>query len=203
MDKALTFCRIGLLLLLSAAGVISQPGGNIVDQTIAAAVKITYAASVYADIADEQVPLSDMEELIIDDTTVPLSGSYSGFAEFSAKLIELVNIERGKAGLSILTVSDLLITVAEVRAAELEEQYSHTRPDGRDWVTIRSDFNIPGRGAGENLNKNTATPESCMQSWINSPDHKANILMPEWNKVGVGIHEGSDGTLYWAMVFTD
>lgn len=197
------FCRLSLLLILSAAGVISPPGGNIVDQTIATAVNMTYAASAYADIADELVPMADSEGLYIDDTAVPLSGSFYGFEEFSARLVELVNIERGKAGLSTLTVSELLNTVAEVRAAELEEQYSHTRPDGRDWVTIRSDFNIPGRGAGENLNKNFTTPESCMSSWMNSPDHKTNILMPDWGKLGVGIHEGSDGTLYWAMIFTD
>jgi len=197
------FCRISLLFILSATGVISPPGGNIVDKSISTAVKMTYTAGAYIDIAGDLVPLSDGESLFIDDTAVPLSESYAGFAELSARLFELVNIERAKAGLSTLTVSELLQTAAETRASELEALYSHTRPDGRDWSTIRDDFSFPGRGAGENLNKNFTTPESCMTSWMNSSDHKTNILMPDWNRVGIGIHKGSDGTLYWAMVFTD
>jgi uncharacterized protein YkwD len=47
------------------------------------------------------------------------------------------------------------------------------------------------------------SPELAVEGWMNSPDHRTNIMNKRWNKIGVGIHEGVDGKLYWAQLFTD
>ena len=203
LEKALLLCRTGLLLLLSLVRGYSLPGSGVIDQSAANALILLTAVSAFEEIAQEPVSLADGLDLIIDDEVVPLSEGFSQSGELCERLAECVNSERKKAGLDSLEISALLQSAAAVRAAELEELYSHTRPDGREWVSIRTDFNIPGRGIGENLNKNLTTPESVITSWMNSADHKTNVLTPDWNLLGVGVHVGSDGTMFWAILFTD
>ena len=202
MDKALLLFKIGLFIMLSAAHALSPLGDGVVEQTLIAVLRIQAAAEASVSISPEDVPLAD-EAVIIYDESAPLSEGVFAQAVQILMMYELVNSEREKAGLNTLEVSGLLQTAAAARAAELEELYSHTRPDGREWATIRSDFNLPGRGVGENLNKNHADAEAAVKSWMNSEEHKHNTLYPEWNKMGAGVHVGGDGTMYWVILFTD
>lgn len=195
MDRTLQFFRVVVLIMLSAAHALVISGDNVSDKSP--------AQNDLTEIAGEETPLAEGPTIIIDDEPVPLAESAPLFSEYITKLIELANTERNNVGLNSLEVTDLLQTAAAFRAAELEELYEHRRPDGRDWFTIRTDFNIPGRGIGENLNMKSTTPESTMVSWMNSAEHAANLLIPDWNKVGAGVHIGADGTMYWAMLYTD
>lgn len=36
---------------------------------------------------------------------------------------------------------------------------------------------------------------------MNSQGHRENILNPNFTKIGVGLHIGSDGRYYWAQMF--
>jgi len=40
-----------------------------------------------------------------------------------------------------------------------------------------------------------------MNDWMNSAGHKANILTPEFKKIGVGIAANQNGRLYWTQLF--
>ena len=40
-----------------------------------------------------------------------------------------------------------------------------------------------------------------MDSWMNSPGHKANILSKNFTEIGVGVAKNSDGTIYWTQQF--
>ena len=58
---------------------------------------------------------------------------------------------------------------------------------------------------GENIAAGQATPEDVMKSWLSSSGHKANILSPEYTKMGLGYSNSGCGagkySYYWAQEF--
>ena len=98
------------------------------------------------------------------------------------------NIERAKVGDNLLGMVLPLQKACNIREADLEESFSHTRPDGTEFKTAISDASVY-RGLGENINKCTPghdDAEHAMTSWMNSPAHKENILRSSYDFIGVG-----------------
>jgi len=40
-----------------------------------------------------------------------------------------------------------------------------------------------------------------MNSWMNSPGHRSNILSPSYAEIGAGVAKDSYGRLYWTQMF--
>lgn len=121
---------------------------------------------------------------------------------FAEQVADLVNAERAKAGLSPLTLDKEISSAALIRTKEIETSFSHTRPDGRKFSTVLTDKGIRFRGAGENIAWGYVSPEKVMEAWMNSEGHRANILDPDYKKIGVGHNKNSAGTNYWTQLFT-
>ena len=45
------------------------------------------------------------------------------------------------------------------------------------------------------------TPQEVMNSWMNSPGHRSNILSSVYNQIGVGVARDSKGVYYWTQQF--
>lgn len=121
----------------------------------------------------------------------------SSVSAYAQQVVNLVNAERAKAGLSPLQLDLKVTQAAQVRAKEIKTSFSHTRPDGRSCFTTLDEAGAAYRGAGENIAIGQKTPEQVMNDWMNSPGHKANILNPNFKYIGVGI----DGSA-WTQLFT-
>ena len=128
---------------------------------------------------------------------------------FEQEVFELVNQERAKAGLPALVWARSLTDTAQTRAKELETLFSHTRPDG-----TQSSWENIAMGAGGGWFENAATgevdwhiangtPSHVMDSWMNSPGHRANILDPNAKAIAIGCYVGEDGGVYWVQNFTN
>ena len=126
-----------------------------------------------------------------------------GTADYAEAVVALVNEERAKAGLEALQTTAPLTACAALRASELEASYSHTRPDGSRCFTAFDACGADYSVAGENIAMQYRDPESVMEAWMNSEGHRKNILRADFGKIGVGVYEGADGTLYWCQNFTD
>ncbi len=120
--------------------------------------------------------------------------------EYARQVLELVNKERKKAGLSILTMAEELISPANERAKEIKELFEHIRPDGRPWYTVLDDYDISRKGSGENIAYGYKTPEQVMEAWMDSPGHKENILREGYEQLGVGVYV-EDDIVYWVQLF--
>lgn len=121
---------------------------------------------------------------------------------FQQKVLELVNIERAAQGLGEMTLDDSLCSAAGIRANELITKFSHTRPDGTSCFTVLRELGISYLATGENIAYGYMTPEQVMDGWMNSEGHRANILSPKYNKLGVGyVKTGS--VPYWVQLFTN
>jgi uncharacterized protein YkwD len=122
---------------------------------------------------------------------------------FANEVLTLVNKERAQEGLSALSMSDTLLPPANTRAKEIKQVFSHTRPDGRSWSTVLSDYNISVQTAGENLAYGYNTPEAVVTGWMNSPGHRANILNGKFKNIGIGVYTDSKGTVYCTQIFSN
>ena len=121
---------------------------------------------------------------------------------FAKQVVNLVNEERAKAGVSALVLDETLASAAMVRATEIETSFSHTRPDGRSFSTVLSDMGIQYRRSGENIAWGQQSPKAVMEGWMNSKGHRANILNPNFTKIGVGYRKNAAGRTYWTQLFT-
>lgn len=117
-------------------------------------------------------------------------------------MVELVNAERAKEGLSPLSIDINVQEAAMVRAKECEQLFSHTRPDGSSFATALKEQNVSYKSAGENIAWGQQSPEEVMNAWMNSSGHRANIMNPNFTTIGVGYYENAKGTDYWCQLFT-
>lgn len=121
---------------------------------------------------------------------------------FAEQVVNLVNAERAKEGLSPLQIDDEVVKAAHVRAREIETSFAHTRPNGSSFSTALQEQGAVYRGAGENIAWGQRSPEQVMEGWMNSPGHRANILNANYKYIGVGYYQNSSGTNYWTQLFT-
>ena len=128
------------------------------------------------------------------------------------EVVDLVNQERSIRGLSPLTMGHGMTEVAMQRAAELAVHIAHERPDGKSFATaVSTNFNENivvyavsnnmSLAAGENLSVGLESPADVMDAWMNSETHRANILTPSYQQIGVGCFE-NNGILYWIQWFS-
>ena len=121
--------------------------------------------------------------------------------ELAKEIFELTNKERVANGLKELAYNPKLQDAADVRAKEITENFSHTRPDGTSCHTIVEDWDY--NVTGENLiqaDTPIATAENLMKSWMDSPGHRANILLDAFTSIAIGIAE-KDGVTYATQIF--
>lgn len=127
--------------------------------------------------------------------------------EYANEVFRLTNIERVKEGLPEFKKTSGLDDAANIRAWEVLVDYSHTRPDGRKFSTVLTETGIKWRSCGENIAAGQSTPEEVVNAWMNSPGHRANILNPDYEYLGVGFYYdydesgGTDYRYFWAQNF--
>ncbi len=121
---------------------------------------------------------------------------------FIQEVVDLVNAERAKEGLSPLTIDTKVQAAAQVRAQECEQSFSHTRPNGSSFATALKEQNVSYRSAGENIAWGQRSPEQVMNAWMNSSGHRANIMNANFTTIGVGYYQNANGTNYWCQLFT-
>ena len=121
----------------------------------------------------------------------------------AAHVVNLVNEERAKAGLSPLTADRSVTSAAQRRAREIETNFSHTRPNGSSFSTALSEAGVNYRSSGENIAYGQTSASSVMQGWMNSSGHRANILNGNFTKIGVGHYKSASGVDYWTQLFTN
>lgn len=113
--------------------------------------------------------------------------SQSGLSETEWQVVLLTNRERMKQGKSPLTVLSALQAACDIRANELTELFSHTRPDNTSCFTVLPEVGLPSNCyAGENIASGFPSAESVVDAWMNSEGHRNNILSASFTHMGAG-----------------
>ena len=111
--------------------------------------------------------------------------------DLEARMLELVNQERMAAGLKPLAPDAELTEVARRHSADMFARgyFAHDTPEGRDPFDRMRAANVRFVTAGENLAL-APTVQVAHRGLMNSPGHRANILFPQFGRVGIGILDG-------------
>lgn len=107
-------------------------------------------------------------------------------------LLALTNQQRTQNGLPPLTLNQKLTYAAEEKARDMfaKDYWAHNSPDGTTpWSFIKSS-QYQYEYAGENLAKGFDSAKSAMDAWMNSPEHRANILSENYQDVGFAVVDG-------------
>lgn len=110
----------------------------------------------------------------------------------SSVLVDLTNNDRTEEGLHGLSVNEKLTQAAQLKARHMAENgyFAHESPDGLSawyWLTkVGYGFSY----AGENLAVFYGNSEDVAHAWMNSPQHRANILNTQFTEIGIATAEG-------------
>lgn len=136
-----------------------------------------------------------------DTAVVPPETDTAAFnTAYEAEVLRLVNEERTRYGLSPLMQDLGAAEVAHLRAKEIVQSFSHTRPNGSSCFTAAKELGVSYRSAGENIAYGYPTPEKVVEGWMNSEGHRKNILSSSFSKIGIGCYQ-NNGILYWSQFF--
>lgn len=123
--------------------------------------------------------------------------------EQAEAILNLVNAERKKQGLNVLTLAKDLTNVANLKAKDMAVNgyFDHNSPTYGSPFQMMQSFGISYKSAGENIAAGQRTPEEVMNSWMNSSGHRANILNASYKELGVGYYKGGSYGVYWVQEF--
>jgi hypothetical protein len=105
-----------------------------------------------------------------------------------SSLLQETNIQRGQNGRAALSLNNQLNQAAQVKANDMATRnyWSHTTPDGKQPWQFISSAGYTYVTAGENLAYGFDSSSAAVAGWMNSPEHRANILDTSFQDVGFG-----------------
>jgi uncharacterized protein YkwD len=111
--------------------------------------------------------------------------------DLETRMLELVNKERVAAGLKPLAADPELTQVARRHSGDMFARgyFAHNTPEGIDPFERMHEAGVRFDTAGENLAL-APTVQVAHTGLMNSLGHRANILRPEFGRVGIGILDG-------------
>ena len=118
-----------------------------------------------------------------------------------SEIVTLINKIRIENGIEPLILSSKLCRVAEIRAKEACELWSHTRPDGSKISNLADDYGVEWTIIGENLAKHKkASAKNVVEAWTKSETHYKNLMNPKFRVCGTGDYKYVS-TIYISIIF--
>jgi uncharacterized protein YkwD len=124
----------------------------------------------------------------------------SSMSGLESGVLAEVNAVRHQHGLAALHLSRGLSTAARQHSVEMAARgyFSHSSANGSSFDRrILRYYRISGRhfwSVGENLlwSSPDVDPAGALRMWLNSPEHRANLLAPRWREIGLSaVHVAS------------
>jgi uncharacterized protein YkwD len=101
-------------------------------------------------------------------------------------LVEKTNAERRRNGLRPLRLDRQLLRSARRHAA---------------WMSRSHTLQHTSLPVAENIAMGQRTTSEAVQSWMNSPGHRANMLNAGYSRVGAAAYTASSGQIFWCIQF--
>ena len=117
--------------------------------------------------------------------------------------VNAANGHRSAAGRAPLVVDSRLTSAAQRHANDMANRQlmTHTGSDGTNAGQRVAMYGYGATMWAENVAAGYATATDVVNAWMNSSGHRANILNPQLVHIGVAAATGSNGVVYWSMVF--
>jgi uncharacterized protein YkwD len=141
-------------------------------------------------------------------TTIPTPASTDEmfFRQVAELIFSLTNQNRANVGVSALTWDEGLYSIADGHAREMAQyQYlNHVNKEGRTAMGRALEYGLNLHGFAENIAFNgnefdnpNAVAAAFITLWMNSDEHRQNILDGDMTHLGVSVRKGENG--YYAV----
>lgn len=148
----------------------------------------------------EDISKDDINEY--DSITINNIQSENTYTDLINEVYEITNNYRSLVGVHSLTLDSSLVEAANIRAKELSDSFSHTRPNGSGCFTVLSELGISYGTAGENIAAGYSSSQSVMEGWRSSSGHYQNIISSKFKKIGIGVNI-INNQYYWVQIFSN
>jgi len=123
-----------------------------------------------------------------------------------ADMLARANAERAAAGRPPLALDPRLNEAAQEHAEDmlLHSYYNHKSPEGSRPADRVLKAGYTAQIVGENIARGPFTVDEVMNNWLQSQDHRRNLLNPAYRNLGVGIAVGRNSvgyTVLWVQDF--
>lgn len=107
----------------------------------------------------------------------------------SNSLLSLTNANRSKVEEPALTLDPQLAAAAQAKANDMvtHDYWSHNSPSGQTPWTFIAAAGYNYQLAGENLAYGFTSANATITGWMNSSEHRANMLNAQYENVGFGV----------------
>jgi len=124
-------------------------------------------------------------------------------ARAQRQILALVNEDRRRSGCGGISLDRRLSDAAGEHAADMarRDYFAHESPDGEGSGDRMRAAGYDWRRYGENIARGADSPRDVVDSWMRSPEHRANILDCRLHQMGVGLAIAGDHTAYWVQDF--
>lgn len=128
---------------------------------------------------------------------------------FEQEVLRLTNEFRKEKKLKPLSLDQTLAKAADVHSENMAKQdfFSHTGKDNsKPWERAQK-LGYESGYVGENIAAGYSSAKAVVDGWKNSPGHRANMLNPNYNEIGVGHYylQNDTGKVnynhYWTQKF--
>ena len=125
--------------------------------------------------------------------------------KITRKVVRLTNRERKRKGIEELSFNSKLQKAAQSHTDDMDRTGRYLAHDSSDGRVLRDRVDAVDYDwsyISENAAVGQASPKAVVQSWMNSPGHRANMLDPEIQEIGVGYAiDDVSGRPYWVQNF--
>lgn len=133
-----------------------------------------------------------------------LGGTYAQTGDYLAAMLARVNKERGDRGLPPVCSNKKLQSSSQQHSDDqaAANYMAHEGSDGSTMEQRITDAGYKWSAVGENVAAGQVDVEAVMDAWMNSPEHKENIL-GDYTMLGASyaFNEDSDFKHYWTQDF--
>ena len=175
-----------LLLLLALIGVLFNSIGT--------------ANSSEAELACQNEASSAKTAAAYESSVIPVAAGAQSSEETvgteltadEQEMLDLINNERVANGLSALIIDKDLENIARLKARDMvnKSYFSHDSKEYGSPFNMMKNFGISYKIAGENIAGNTSCADAVTE-WMNSEEHRDNILNSSYTYTGVAAIDGS------------
>ena len=135
----------------------------------------------------------------VEPTQVPELRSCPG--GYTSEVVSLVNQTRAGNSLTGLQNNSQLTSSAQGHTNWMARAQNLTHGTVEEMSQRIRDAGYTGSPIGENIAWGQTSPSAVMDSWLNSPPHRANILDSRYRNIGVGCVIDRYGKYWWTQNF--
>ena len=139
----------------------------------------------------------------VDLSSLQSADPVSDLTALRNEMLNFVNADRAAYGLSVLSLHSSLNQLAQARSNDMATRnyFSHWNPEGMTANDLRKNYAIQPF-VSENIARDISV-SMAQYGLMRSASHRSNILNSEWKRIGLGISEDENGTLFVQIFSND